>query len=349
MQIYPKVNQPESMHKKLLCEGMEVSRKPPVNYAEISGDRSFIELKEYIEPTYLLQVSNALVSPYGIAVKNGRVIPESVYSMFTRNRHLLTFVKKIALGKVRRVTGDCLLVHNAYYDNYYHWTLEALPRLYSVREHTRDLTLLIHEKTRPFIEDYLSFFRFKNIVPIKDDEIVLAPKLWLPTHTARGLRHNERLVREMAAYLKARVPSGVAPGGPGKVFISRRGAAYRQALNEPEVYALLREHGFERIRLEDLKLTEQINLFRGVKVLTGIHGAGFSNLIYMDAGEHLVDMIHERHAQNAFYTLACAFGLDYTRLECRGVGKSDYEGNDDLVVDLDRVRKYFPAAAPRPL
>lgn len=337
------------MHKKLLYEGMEVSRKPPVNYAEISGDRSFIELKEYIEPTYLLQVSNALVSPYGIAVKNGRVIPESVYSMFTRNRHLLTFLKKIALGRVRRVAGDCLLVHNAYYDNYYHWTLEALPRLYSVRAHTPDLTLLIHEKTRPFIEDYLSFFRFKNIVPIKDDEIVLAPKLWLPTHTAKGLRHNEPLVREMAAYLKARVPSGAAPGGPARVFISRRGAAYRQALNEPEVYALLREHGFERIRLEDLKLTEQINLFRGVKVLTGIHGAGFSNLIYTDAGEHLVDIIHERHAQNAFYTLACAFGLDYTRLECRGVGKSDYEGNDDLVVDLDRVRKYLPVAAPRPL
>jgi capsular polysaccharide biosynthesis protein len=333
------------MHKKLLYEGMEVSRKPPVNYAEITGNTSFIALKEYIEPTYLREIRNAFVSPYGIAMKNGRVVPESVYSMFTGNKHLPTFLKKLALGKVRRVAGDCLVAHNAYYDNYYHWTLEALPRLYSVREHTRDLTLLIHEKTRPFIEDYLAFFSFKDIVRVKDDEVILARKLWLPTHTAKGLSHHERLVRQMAAYLKARVPYQPAGRGPEKVFISRQGAAYRQAVNEPEVYALFREYGFERVRLEDLKLTEQINLFRSVKVLSGIHGAGFSNLIYADGGRHLVDIIHERHGQNAFYTLAAAFGMDYTRLECRGTGKTDYEGNDDLVVDLDKVQKCLAPAA----
>jgi capsular polysaccharide biosynthesis protein len=335
------------MQKRLLHEGLEVSRKPPVNYDEISGDRSFIQLKEYIEPTYLCEMRNALVSPYGVVLRNGRVVPESVYSMFTGNRNALTFYKKIALGKVRRVAGDCLVAHNAYYDNYYHWTLEALPRLYSLREHTRDLTLLIHEKTRPFIEDYLAFFPFKDVVRVKDDEVILARKLWLPTHTARGLSHHERLVREMAAYLKARVP--YQPAGPEKVFISRQGAAYRQAVNEPEVYGLFREHGFERVRLEDFKLTEQINLFRGVKVLSGIHGAGFSNLIYADQGEHLVDILHERHAQNAFYTLASAFGMAYTRLECRGTGKTSYEGNDDLVVDLDRVRKCLSVAlSPNP-
>jgi capsular polysaccharide biosynthesis protein len=335
------------MQKRLLQEGLEVSRKPPVNYEEFSGDRSFIQLKEYIEPTYLCEMRNALVSPYGMVLRNGRVVAESVYSMFTGNRNALTFYKKIALGKVRRVAGDCLVVHNAYYDNYYHWTLEALPRLYSVREYAKDLTLLIHEKTRPFIEDYLAYFPFKDIVRVKDDEVILARKLWLPTHTARGLSHHERLVREMAAYLKARVPYDPAEHGPEKVFISRQSAAYRQAVNEPEVYSLFREHGFERIRLEDLKLTEQINLFRNVKMLSGIHGAGFSNLIYADGAEHLIDIIHERHAQNAFYTLAAALGVDYTRLECRGTGKTDYEGNDDLFVDLDKVRKSLSVTASR--
>jgi hypothetical protein len=42
------------MHQKLLYEGIEVSRKPPVNYAEISGNRASIERKEYIGATYLL-------------------------------------------------------------------------------------------------------------------------------------------------------------------------------------------------------------------------------------------------------------------------------------------------------
>lgn len=333
------------MQKRLLHEGLEVSRKPPANYEEITRNNSFIKLKEYIEPIYLCEISNSFVSPYGIVMKNGRVVPESVYSMFRENKNALTFYKKIALGKVRRVGGDCLVAHNAYYDNYYHWTLEALPRLYSIREYTQYLTLLIHEKTRPFIEDYLSFFRFKDIVTVKDDEIVLARKLFLPTHTASGLSHHERLVREMAIYLKTQVPYHAAQRSPEKVFISRQRATYRRAMNESEVFEPFRERGFERIQLEDLKLTEQINLFRNVKVITGIHGAGFSNLIYTDQGEHLIDIIHERHAQSAFYTLACAFGLEYTRLECKGVGKTDYEGNDDLMVDLDKVRKYLGAVA----
>jgi capsular polysaccharide biosynthesis protein len=328
------------MKKTLLYDGYLAERKAPVNYTQIKNAQSFIKLQEYIEPCYLCELGNAYVSPYGMVFKNGRVVQESVYSMFTQNKNALTFYKKIFLNKVKKVSGECLVAHNAYYDNYYHWTLEALPRIFAVKAYTPNLTLLIHEKLKPFISHYLSFFNFKEIIFIKDNELVLAENLWLPMHTAPGLRHNEPLVREMAAFIREKNGTSTHTAAwPDKIFISRKKATFRRAINEDEVYALLQNYGFQRIILEELSVGEQIHLLTCVKVFAGIHGAGFSNLMYMNQGKLLVDIIHEDHPQDAFYNLACAFDVDYVRLDCKGTGVQQYCGSDDIEVDVRKLEQ----------
>jgi capsular polysaccharide biosynthesis protein len=330
------------MKKTLLYDKLIIKRKPPVNYIEIKNAKKFIRLEDHVESCYLCELPNAYVSPYGIVFKNGKVIKESVYSMFTKNKNALTFYKKIIFNKVKKVSGDCLIAHNAYYDNYYHWTMEALPRIYSVKEWAPSLKLLIHEQLRPFIEQYLSFFNFKEIITIKDDELILAENLYLPMHTAPGLRHNEPLIRQVASYIKSQVNKTQPTSKVStydRVFISRKQAIFRRAINEDEVYALLKEHGFLKIQLEGLTVTEQINLLTNVKILAGIHGAGFSNLMYMEEGKLLIDIIHEDHPQDAFYNLACAFGIDYLRLDCKGIDVQKYCGSDDVMVDLKLLEK----------
>jgi capsular polysaccharide biosynthesis protein len=322
------------MKKTLLYDGVTIQRKPPVNYHDIKNVRNFIHLNEFIEPCYLCELSSAYVSPYGIVFKNGQVVKESVYSMFTKNKNALTFYKKILLNKVKKVSGDCLVAHNAYYDNYYHWTLEALPRIFSVKEHTSTFKLLIPEKLKLFIEYYLSFFNFKEIILIKEDELIWAEKIWLPMHTAPGLRHNESLVREMAGYIKVKNDLPHVHKPIDKLFISRKKATFRKAINEDEVYALLQDHGFQKVVLEELSVKEQINLLHGVKIFAGIHGAGFSNLMYMDQGKLLIDIIHEDHQQDAFYNLASAFNINYARVECKGMGAQKYCGSDDIIVNI---------------
>ncbi|QHT70547.1 glycosyltransferase family 61 protein [Rhodocytophaga rosea] len=328
------------MKKTLLHDGLIIKRKPPLNYDVIKNAKSFIRLEEYIEPSYLCKLNHAYVSPYGIVFKNGRVVKESVYSMFTRNKNAYTFYKKILLNKVKRVSGDCLVAHNAYYDNYYHWTLEALPRIYSIREFTPQLKLLIHEQLKPFIDQYLSFFTFKEIIPIKDEELILAEKLWLPMHTAPGLQHHEPLIREMAGFIKNSYRGNRPENSfPGKIFISRKGATFRKAVNEDEVFELLKGWGFERIAMEKLSVSEQIELFTNTHICAGIHGAGFSNSMYMTEGKLLLDIIHEDHGQDTFYNLASAFNIDYLRLDCPGVGVQKYSGSDDIKVDVSKLEQ----------
>jgi capsular polysaccharide biosynthesis protein len=326
------------LKKTLLYDTETVHRQPPLNYEEITqNSEPFIRLEETLPACHLCELDKAWVSPYGIVFKNGRVVPESVYSMFVNNRNALTFFKKIFLGKVRTVSGQCLVAHNAYYDNYYHWTLEALPRLYSVREAAPNLRLLIHEKTPAFVDEYLRFFRFRDIVRIKDDEVVRAEKLVLPMHTARGLAHREQAVRDMGKWLRtqAQVPNNLP--ADKKIFVSREKARYRRAVNESDAYRIFAEHGYEKIHLEEMPLREQIHRFAAAEKVAGIHGAGFSNLLYAHQATLLTDIIHRQHPQDAFYNLACATGSRYLRIECDGVGKETYCGTDDLRVDVKKL------------
>lgn len=329
------------MKKTLLYAAETVVRKPPLNYEEIAQTgESFIRTEERLDTCYSCELGNALVSPYGIVFKYGRVVPESVYSMFVRNKNARTFYKKILLGKVRRVAGNCLVAHNAYYDNYYHWTLEALPRLFAMREQAADLTLLLHEKTPRFVDEYLRFFTFKDIVRIKDNEVVKAENLYLPMYTARGLAHREPLVRDMGAWLRtqANVPTTMPDR---KIFISREKARYRHAVNEESVYKAFADCSYEKVHLEDCALIDQIHLFAKAEKVAGIHGAGFSNLLFAEKAKLLTDIIHHDHPQDAFYNLACAVGANYLRIECEGLGKEAYSGTDDIRVDVGRLRTLY--------
>jgi capsular polysaccharide biosynthesis protein len=331
--------------KKTLLYGAEtIVRKPPLNYEEISQtSERFIRLEENLEDTYLCELNKALVSPYGIVFKNGRVIKESIYSMFVHNNNALTFYKKLLLGKVRSVSGDCLVAHNAYYDNYYHWTLEALPRLFSVRHLTPQLNLVIHENTPRFVDEYLAFFKFKDIIRIKDDELLYAQKVYIPMHLARGLAHREAVVRDLGAWLRDQAQVSIESKNLAlkKVFISREKARYRRAVNEPEIYQIFAEQGYEKISLEGMTLCDQIRLFAQVSKVAGIHGAGFSNILFAQNMSLLVDIIHHDHPQDAFYNLACAIGSDYLRIEAHGVGKEAYCGADDILLNVNLSPAYI--------
>ncbi|MDJ1504102.1 glycosyltransferase family 61 protein [Xanthocytophaga agilis] len=333
------------MKKTVVYEAETITRRSPLNYKEISqSEEPFIRLEETLPICYLCELNNTLISPYGIAFKNGHIIQESVYSMFTQNKNALTFYKKLLLGKVKRVSADCVIAHNAYYDNYYHWTTEALPRLFSIREKAPNLTLLIHEKTPRFIDEYLRFFSFREIVRIKDDEIVWAKKLWLPMHTARGLAHRLAVVKQLGHWIRSQ--AGIQPQKTTKkIFISREKAKYRRAINEAEVFEFFEQLSYEKTYLEDLTLKDQIQLFTNASKIAGIHGAGFSNLLYSSQATLLTDIIHQEHQQDAFYNLADAMNVDYLRIECKGTGKESYCGTDDIIVDIKQLEKYQPLLA----
>ncbi len=330
--------------KKGLVAGGNVQRSRPLNEDEIhQGGTPFLRTTETVGDSFLYEVRNAYVSPYGVVFKNGRAVKESfLHAGDNVLRQSATFYKKMAAGKTKSVSGRCLVIHNVFYDNYYHWTLECLPRLFCVREEAKSLKLLIHERLLPFHAFYLGLFDFREIVLIKDDELVQAETVVFPSHVTPGLVPPGQVISDLSAYVfgKLQLP---AAQPVRNVFISREKARYRHAVNEPEVWAAFKNCGFEKVWLEDLSVADQVRLLSQTRRLSGIHGAGFSNMLYMQRGERFMDLMHKDYRSNGFYNLASIFNIGFVLLQCEGTGRSKDPRTDDLRVPVPTLEKYLEA------
>jgi len=330
------------LQKKLLYAAHTVHRKLPVNYEEMhDGKISFIRTEESIDASYLIEIKNAYISPFGVIFKNGFVVKESVYSMFKPNSFALSFFKKIALNKVRKISGNCIVAHHSYYQNYYHFLLEILPRLFVLKEQATSLKLVINKNIPSFVKEYIELFNFKEIVYINDDEIAKVDNIIFSTYLSRGLAYNESVIKEMSAWLCQKLYDDTITNAPEKIFISRDNATYRKTVNENDVFCFLQQKGFVKFNLEEPSIKAQANFFKNAKYIIGSHGAGFSNMIYSKNCLLAMDIIHEQHPQDCFHNLANCFNIDYLYFQCRGTGANSYANNDDILVNLDTFEQTY--------
>ena len=332
----------EFMKKQLLYEGYSLTRKPPLNYADIKSSELFIKEVYSYPAAYLLSLRNAYVTPYGIVMHKWRVLPAS---KIVDCHALPSFMKKIVLGRVRHFKHQCLVATNSFYDNYYHFTAESLPRLLSAMRQAPDAALLLHEAAPRFVKEYVSLLGFDRIEYLAADELARVDDLLFPMHTAQMLSQNPQAVREVADYLKAKVSARIPDFTAYKnIYISRQRAAYRKVLNEEAVIALLEGYGFQTILLEDYSVAEQIAMLSNVRNFVSVHGAGISNIMYMPAGGLVVDLIHEHHYDPAFFNLANTLGHDTIFLQCEAANQ-DARGVawDSFTVDVGKLKQYLDA------
>jgi capsular polysaccharide biosynthesis protein len=291
--------------KTLLYPEVTVYRKLPLNYAAMHPEKTtFIFPEETIQASYKIETKNAYVSPFGIVYKNGLVLKESVYSMFKPHKQQLSFFKKMVFNKVKHIPGDCIVAHNAYYENYFHWLLEIVPRMYVYREQAKDLTLIITDFKLPhFAREFIALFGFKDVVYLKEDELAKAERLHFATHMSRGLAFNPTVTQEMKTWLQQKLLNDSYPAAGEKLFISRRNAAFRKTIHEDALAEFLRQEGFITYDVTAPSIQEQANFFKNARYIIGSHGAGFSNMIYSNSCKLIMDIIHEDTNRIAFITL----------------------------------------------
>lgn len=307
-----------------------------------SGKTDFVHPEELIYASYLIELNNAYVSPFGIVYKNGWVVKESVYSMFKPYKQQLSFFKKILSKKVQYIDGNCLVAHNAYYENYFHWLLEIMPRLYVFREQAKDLKLIITDFLLPaFAREFINIFGFKEVVYLKQEELAKTEKLFFATHMSRGLAFNPTVTRDLKHWLQQKLLNESHINAPEKIFISRKNAAFRITTNEDEIYDFLKAEGFVRYDMDKPSIAEQANFFKNAKYIIGSHGAGFSNMLYSNSCKMIIDIIHEEHKQDCFYNLSAVFNINYYYFQCKGKGIDSNINNDNITVDINEFKRVY--------
>lgn len=323
-----------------------------------------ISKKSPFQPSlFSFNLSNAYVSPFGVVFKNGKIIRESlsIYSKEVFWNTLFSFYKKILKNKVRKIEGDCIVISHSWYDNYYHWLIEIMPRLFLLKNELFNKKLIIHKNISKFHFEMLSKFNFKEIVFIEDNELLKCENISFtsfPNYSTTeilnvqsrnfniiDLNINYVLMKEMKQWFQNN-PSLIKTTGNKKIYISRKKAPKRQILNEKELETFLVNNGFIKVFLEDYSFDKQVELMNNSSIVIGCHGAGLANILFMEPKTHVINLINNNFQEFCYLTLAGVAGVNYSHVNCTSNSLELNPAFNDITVDLDIIREILGSIHP---
>jgi len=264
-----------------------------------------------------------------------------------------TLRRYVWLPPPRRLRGSVAVVGCAGAGNYYHWLIDALPRLIALRDSgkfrasdyvavPRSSLPAIHESLALLGIDRDRIVSFGRWTQVQADQVLVASAtshLIGPTSTTvSGLRRSFRDSGDHLSVGKTwtSVPTSeeksiVATHSPGaksgrRLLIIRRST--RAFQRSDAVVAALKPFGFEPVCLDGMRFTDQIVLFSSARAVVGVHGAGLANIVWCSPGTRLLECYPSNYLNPCFRSLSAASGMLHSFI----VSKVDRQGS--LEVDL---------------
>jgi hypothetical protein len=224
---------------------------------------------------------------------------------------------------------DPCLLSDIYVRNYYHFSTEVIPRL---RFFPPQATLLVQEGALSFAFQRDLLVRTmgaRTLLPMRQPVRVRDP------FCAFG-----RMSTDDVLYLRAASGLRARPGAR-RLYLRRswrfsRGHAGGGIAEDEALQAILRVFGFETIDFGrgERSVAEQVALLDGAGLILAPHGAGMTNLAYLEPPVRVVEVMGPRAARACFMHISACTGLRHTALFTRR-----YDEEDNLLVDPALLRE----------
>jgi hypothetical protein len=208
--------------------------------------------------------------------------------------------------QARYMPGDyCLLTSPWSPDYYYHWLLDALPRLSVIEQfdQLQSLPLIVPQSLTGFQRDSLAL---AGITPKRlagfDGGCCKVDRLFFPQLLSPTGNPSPHAVSWLRARFGAQMTA--APAVRRRLYVSRRDATQRRVLNEDDVIDLLQGFGFEIVCPGKLSFAEQVSLFSEAEIVVGPHGAGLANMVFAPGDATVLEFFGDNYINGCFWALA---------------------------------------------
>ena len=92
--------------------------------------------------------------------------------------------------------------------------------------------------------------------------------------------------------------------------------------------------GFECVTLSNMRVQEQIRLFKEAQIVVGPHGGGLTNIVFCRPGTQIIELFDDSYI-DPFETLSRTVNLDYSRfLNREPESPRGWFGKKDFRIDL---------------
>ncbi|RYE20547.1 MAG: glycosyltransferase family 61 protein [Sphingobacteriaceae bacterium] len=268
---------------------------------------------------YVYELKNVYVRYDGIIYKNFSVFEPSLpaYWFKASFEHAPLLKQYYKAEKVNTDKDPIIVFHDMWSDNYYHWLIDALPRLLLLDSSKKKYRVGIpyYNSTKDYVKLTVDALGFTNHYIFQLDQTVSVDRVILPGRTAYGIDQNPTLLRSLREKLVAALEINKVQAHKN-IFVSRGRAKTRRLKNEHEIIGTLIKHNFEIVYFEELSFLEQFVLMRETKIMVGVHGANLANSLFMQPGCILVELINRQHPNLVYYHMASNLQLPYFSIPC---------------------------------
>lgn len=353
--------------------------RQPQNFQKLSKPfaNNFIRAK-HIPRRRIFLLKNVWVNGEGVVFKNLKVFLPSLpwpedYPQYQKGHFLI----QQWTGKVihHKHENEAALIYDRWAtENYYHWMIEALPRLLLAQRQFPDCAVLVPVPAPEFVSTSLEMMEVKRIVfntrggTIKVDNLIVPERVYYyeedeempmaylhteyetsnlkkrvsPDLKPSDLSKEELIVDVRKKFLQALPDLSTKPGR--KIFASRANQKTRRLINENDIYPLLEQWGFEVVFFDLLSFTEQVELMQQTSLLMGVHGANLVNILFLPPTAKVIELMNEHHFNEAYYLLSSSLDIAYYSVPCamadaslREDGSKTALNDADLIADVRRL------------
>ena len=214
------------------------------------------------------------------------------------------------------------------HDNYFHWTIECLPRLQALKLY-RDARLIdfvvVGDGLKGFqlegIEAVLGFIpeflQYKRGCLVENNILVSSDfPGWRSSENINGIRSSlmKNTFHKNSTNLRSKKL---------RLFVVRgNNKNKRDLMINREAKDILKDNGFVFCDPGSLTVREQVRLFGSAEYVIGLHGAAMTNIIFMEKGSRIVEIIPSYYQDAPTAFLAAARGLEWKSLLIESDGNS---------------------------
>ena len=183
-----------------------------------------------------------------------------------------------------------------------------------------------------YVTETLKIF---NITPLyyKTNTIKYVSRLHYIPHQSSTGNYNEKLILHLRDIFRNTIKLTTEKN---KIYISRKYAPKRKLLNEEKLIEILKKYNFKVYYFEKLSFTKQLEIAANSSVIMSIHGAGLTNMMFMQPGTKVIELrLENDKINNCYFSLASALNIDYYYLKCKGTSSNTWDA--DFMVDINKL------------
>lgn len=275
-------------------------------YAEGHPDVNYLHLAP---EQFILEINKGRLFGEGFVITPDNRLISDTSPDFHRHQasHWLLSAGKLPEPKI--VNGTVAVLASAGSNNYFHWTLDTVPRIKLLAEKMESVDFFYIFNQSRFHKEWLQWLGIpeNKILPAEKNLHIQAQRIILPSFVGdSGMPSKDAL-----NYVRGFMPPGDSHAAK-KIFISRAHSPRRKIIHEERLYPTLQDLGFKIYHPGKMNVKEQMTLFASASHVIAPHGAELTNLVYCHPQTKVLEIFSPAYINPCYRNIAVTLQLDYS-------------------------------------